>query len=384
MGKFIVWQIKRWLVPALVILGVMTMSLVIMGASEVLTYRVFHDPGSGLDFSYLDSPSTFFMAAMLYGSLVSIVFPMFVFNYKFGIRRADFYKQLPFGANQLRRIIFIMGLVIAIIGVSLAFITGVGIIIIRHSALQNATLESNEYYTTKLYDFNYRYLFITYLLLLLNVFATYSISCVFVYHNVSVFEAIIGVLLAQLMLGLLPLAISNQIIQVKGWVNNESYDPVYVTFSTMSPIIGAYNLNSLFYGATEDFWKNLYWNIGVYLLLGMGAFIWMFLTKDRSADVENEKGNPSVITLIALHGGFLGMMLFANSLASFTIVLGLIINIFVIATYFFINVLYGHGFKLKMQQWIPLAAVSLIVIADLIFLAVTKSQYVGNEGIFIL
>lgn len=104
----------------------------------------------------------------------------------------------------------------------------------------------------------------------------------------------------------------------------------------------------------------------------------MFMVKDRSADIENEKGNPSIITLIALHGGFLGVMLFANSLASYTIYLGLIINIFVIASYFFINVLFGHGFKLRMQQWIPLLVISLIVIADLVILAVTRSANVEN------
>ena len=188
MGKFIAWQIKRWLVPALVILGVMVMSLVIISATENLTYTTYHDPMSGLDYNYATSTSTFFMAAMLYGSLVSIVFPMFVFNYKFGIRRADFYKQLPFGANQLRRIIFVMGLVIAIIGTSLAFLTSVGILLIRYLSFDKSSLGttidpySGMSTTTALYDFNYRYLLIAYLLLVLNVFATYSISCVFVYQ----------------------------------------------------------------------------------------------------------------------------------------------------------------------------------------------------------
>ena len=377
MGKFILWQIKRWLVPALVILGVMTMSMVILGASESLTYTLYNDPYGGT-FSYNDGSSTFFMGAMLYSSLVSIVFPMFVFNYKFGIRRADFYKQLPFAENQLRRTILLSGLVIALVGVSLAFLTGTGILLIRHFAFDKSTLISTPDYTQYLYTFKYRYLLVFYLLLMLNVFATYSISCLFVYHNVTVFEAIIGVLLAQLCLGLLPYAIASQVSTIKGWVTNDFVEPTYVTFSTISPVIGAVNINSLFYGMEEEIWKNLYWNIGVYLISGLGSFIWMFMVKDRSADIENEKGNPSIITLIALHGGFLGVMLFANSLASYTIYLGLIINIFVIASYFFINVLFGHGFKLRMQQWIPLLVISLIVIADLVILAVTRSANVEN------
>lgn len=366
MGKFIVWQLKRWLVPALVILGVMTMSMVIMAASESLTYEVNNMTGDPMHYGMANN---MFIAAVIYGSIISIVFPMFVFNYKFGIRRADFYKQLPFEKNELRRIILVMGLVIVMMGVLVSFSLGLGLYLIRYFTYDKSSLITTEYTTEKLYSFDYKYLIFFILLLMFTVFATYSISSLFVYHNVTVFEAILAVILAQLFLGLFSWSIVQQVNSLYFTYTGEEPQTIYLTFSFVSPVIAASNMNDLFVGLGDGIWKNLYWNVGTYFLLGIGAFVWLFLVKDRSADVENEKGKPAPITLVAVHGGFLSVMLFANMLAGYTIYISLIINIFVIATYFFINVLYRHGFKLKLEQWIPIAASSLVAIADAIVLA---------------
>lgn len=365
MGKFIFWQIKRWLVPALVILGVMTMSMVIIAASEPLTYEINNMTGEPM---YYGMTNNLFLSASLYASLISIVFPMFVFNYKFGIRRADFYKQLPFEKNELRRIIFVMGLVIAMVGVLVSFLLGLGLYLIRYFVYDKSTLIVTEYATEKLYNFDYKYLLFFVILLMFTVFATYSISSLFVYHNVTVFEAIVAIILGQLFLGLLTFTIAQQAVALYIKNTDQEIDMVYLTFSMISPVIASSNMNQLFVGFGDGIWKNLYWNVGTYFLLGIGAFIWLMLVKDRSADIENEKGKPAPITLVAVHGGFLSVMLFANMLAGYTIYISLIINIFVIATYFFINVLYRHGFKLRLEQWIPIVASSLVAIIDAIIL----------------
>lgn len=353
MSKFILWQLKRWLVPILVITGVFALSMVVASLEEPLTY-----------FSYggypVSNTGSFFLIAVIYAAIISIVFPMFVFNYKFGIRRADFYKQLPFEPQNLRRIIFSMGLILLVIAVSIAYLTGVGIFLIRYFTFDKNTLQEGMY----LYEFKFEFLGYFYILLLLTTFTTYSVTSLIVYHNVGVFESLIAVVLGQFFIGLFPLVTMMQILQMIERSTGNPQDMIYITFSLVSPIIAGWNLNSLFQNLGGSFARNLYWNVGTYLLFGVGSFIWLFLVKDRSADLENERGRPSVITLVAVHGGFLSIQMFFNYL-SYNMIYGtLIIYIFTMTAYFFINVLFRHGFKLRMEQYIPMAAIAVISLVD--------------------
>lgn len=358
MSKFIVWQLKRWLVPILVITGVFALSMVVASLQEPLTYITY----SGYP---VNNVGSFFLIAISYAAIISVVFPMFVFNYKFGIRRADFYKQLPFEPQNLRRIIFSMGLVLLLIAVSLAYFTGIGIFLIRYFTFNKENLSTVGDTITHLYEFKFEYLGYFYILLMLTTFTTYSVTSLIVYHNIGVFESLIAVVLGQLFIGLFPLTTTMQILQMVERTTGNPQEMIYITFSLVSPIIAGWDLNTLFQNVDGSFARNLYWNVGTYLLFGVGSFIWLFLVKDRSADLENERGRPSIITLVAVHGGFLSLQMFFNYLAYAMLYGALIIYLFTMTAYFFINVLFRHGFKLRMEQFIPMAVVAAISLADI-------------------
>ena len=370
MAKFIVWQLKRWLIPALVIIGVISMSLIILSSTQPVTYMVY-------DGTPIYMPSQLFMSIMLFATIIATVFPMFVFNYKFGIRRADFYKQLPFEENQLKRIILVMGLVLVLIGAVLAFSLGFGIYFLRYYLTDVSKLEENTY----LLKIDWKYVFYFFGVLLLATFSTYSISALFVYHNVSIFEAIVSIVLAHIFLGAFLSGILAQVYASMtaygGFEDNTKQ--IYLSFSLITPIIAAADFDELFMSAKDHLSYNLYWNLPIYFALGIGSFLWIFFSKDRSADKENEKGHPSILTLIAEHGGFLSIILLFNYISYYLIYIAFIIMFFAFATYFFINVLYRHGFKLRMEQWIPMIGVGMISILDAIYMAIVANKMLQNS-----
>lgn len=368
MMKFITWQIKRWLIPALVMIGVMCLSMAISAGQEAIIKTVYHNEYHDY---VLDTGNSLFMVLILYSSIISFVFPMFVFNYKFGIRRADFYKQLPFEPKHLRRIILTMGLIIILIGVTLAFMLSIGIYALRYITYDRSALQNTVDYTEMMMNLDWKVLIYFYLLLIASSFATYSLTSLFVYHNTSVFEALIAAIAVQLLLGLLSFSILEQVSTIVSRMTNGAESPKLITlsFSVITPVIAGYQMNEMFVSSRSSFPQNFLWNLTLYLGCGVGSFIWLFLIKDRSADKENEKGRPSIITLIAIHGGFLSLLLFFARLMAFQLFVGLLVYIFTIATYFFINVLYRHGFKLRLEQWIPMTIISIVGLVDLISLA---------------
>ena len=372
MMKFVLWQIKRWLIPALVMIGVMCLSMTISASQEAITETIYH----GYADYTMPVANTLFLVLIIYSSIISFVFPMFVFNYKFGIRRADFYKQLPFEPKQLKRIIITMGLIIILIGVSIAFMLSIGIYTIRYITFDRSTLENTVEHTDQMIKLDWKILAYFYLFLLASSFTTYSITSLFVYYNTSIFEALVAAIAAQILLGLLTFSISTQVVNVYNILNDES-EPLrefYLSFSVLTPMIAGYQMNEMFVSSRDTFPINYLWNLTTYFGCGIGGFIWLFLVKDRSADKENEKGKPGIINLIAIHGAFLSLMLFFSSILSTQLFVGLILYIFTIATYFFINVLYRHGFKLRMGQWIPMVVVSIIGLVDMFFIATISAN----------
>ena len=106
--------------------------------------------------------------------------------------------------------------------------------------------------------------------------------------------------------------------------------------------------------------------------LALGSFLWSFFRKDVSAEKENTKGSPCVVPVVSLHAA-VPLIVLASCLISFKnpkwIAFPLVLTMFTLVAYFFLNVLYNHGFKLKKMQWIPMIPVAVISFALVLILS---------------
>ncbi len=368
MSKFISWQLKRWLLPILIITSTLTLTVVFSAISEPVSYLSYCLEEDNCFVS--ETPSTLFFMLIIYSSLMAFIFPLIMFNYKFGIRRADFYKQLPFKPKQLRRTIFLLGLTVTLVCVSIIFALCFGIYALRYFATDITKISS----TAVLIDIQWKYLGYFYLLLIGSTFSTFSLHSLFVFRNANIFEGIVAGVLAQVLLNLLPFGILSQVAIIYPVITGETFSIPSIFLGVAAPAAASFNLNQLFTSSAKAIDKSIFWNVPSYLLFGLGSFLYLFMEKDRSSDIENERGRPSAVTLIALHGGFLAVLLMFDCVEIISLYVPLILWTFTTAIYYFINVLFAAGFKFKLSQWLPFTLVAIIAFAEIFILNYFSSQ----------
>ncbi len=334
--KYIWWELKRVIVPFTIVLGAFFFSSFITIVSANL-YKGYAQPVS---------PMSLYIGL---GIAIGAVFPLFVMQYKFGLIRADFYRQLPFGPRRFKQQTLIAGLVFLLIGVSILYILQISTFTVKYFL----TPDSYEVYGEIVYkmDFNFIYLAYGYLCLILSVSATYFISALMVNYNSNVWESIVCIVLGQLFLLLVYYAPASVI---RMFINENALRTDFLNFSFVSGIIAGNLLDKLaIYGIVDNYLFQVISFVG-YLLVGGGSAAWVLMSKDKSAELTNAAGNPNIVNTLVIHFGFGSILLIINMLSGLgTSVFTIVLDILVMVAYFFFNVMFRHGFKLKMMQYIP-------------------------------
>ena len=341
--KFIVWQLKRWIVPLSIFLGV----IVLMFALSVMTADIYQSE------VYYSLPPSILQPAMFVAILLGAIFPIVVFSYKFGMQRCDFYNQLPFQPKEFRRTIMILGLISILLVIIVGYGLGASIFAIFYAlspASKTMSTYMGEIVLTKI-NFDWAAMLYALLYIIEMCTASYSISACIVYNNIGVFESIICIALFHIAASSAVMAVQTRLV----------IHDVIDTFDAVSfgiiPMIAYTTLfDNLFVEGSIEVAKEFYISCGINIALAAGGFVWTWLEKDRSAEVDNTKGEPKVFPIIVLHAGMLfGVALVAALTLQLGLpVLGLVLWALCMVAYFFLNVLYKHGFGLEMKQWLPM------------------------------
>ncbi len=348
--KFIVWQLKRWIVPLAVFLGVM----IVIFASSAIGSDVYQG-------SYLFNLSVL-SPAVFTSLIISSVFPIMAFSYKFGMQRCDFYNQLPFKPKEFKRIIMLMGLICVLSIIIVGYTVGVSLFAIFY-AISPATKTITYFDTTQVLEkinLNWAAVFYCLIYIVIMSSASYFISACVTYNNIGVFESVICLLMFHAAACSLVLPIQ---IRLMRYEVIEEYEAL--AFGIIPIVAYGTMFDQIFAGENIKFAElgyGFFTNCSIYLALSGGAFAWTWLSKDRSAEIDNTKGEPKLFPIVILHAAFLFALALLSALMATLgiIVLGLILWSFSMVAYFFLNVLYKHGFGLYMKQWVPMIPIFII------------------------
>ena len=368
--KYLLWQFKDWMIPFIIITVIgLAVSVTNFGLVEV----------------YVDDSNRqiagIIMSTIITFSLISMVLPIFILKYRFGIRRADFYGQLPFKPKQFRRIVITYGLVLLIISISVSYFLSAGILAIRYflspSSKEMTYFFSEETYTVYLANLNFFHIFLTsYLVIIVASVISYFVSSFIVMMNGNVFESIVSIICYQVFASLFLLTLFSYIrYAITHHASNMSDDLSYAltlinNFSLQSgfgisyPLIfDSFILEPLINNKeAADMFANE--NIGLlvgailYLLNGAIMGTLCYLVKDPSGEILARRGRPNLFNVISLHLAAFTLYLAVGQIGIIPVgALSLFIVVSVI--YFFINVLYRKGFKLLPQQYIPMIIIAV-------------------------
>ena len=349
MNRAILYQIKKWLVPIIVL----AVAFVAINAITAFTTNFYVDKSKPYGMVNLFSvTSVFSIGNAITIFALSAAAAIVAMVYKFGMIRADFFQQLPFKPKNLRRYMFMAGL----IAISAVLLIGSGLTIAMFAIKYNIdakTVAGNINYVLK--DFNFGYLSLGFLFFVGYGIANYCICACILDQNIGIFESIICILLMQAVLSLIVQMPYNAISIVAG----KGYHPF--GFGLVNAyLFGSYFDQLVFVkdAKVEISGQEIASVIGIFAL-AIGGFLWVFLRKDISAEKENTKGSPCVFPVVVVHLATFAIIA-AASLISLKnpkyLMWPAILSLVTFTAMFFIQVIYNHGFKLKKMQWIPLVA----------------------------
>ena len=95
MSKYIKYQIKQWLPILAVIFSIFFVTLIV---DIYLSSNLFGPSYNDNDYIQYKNP---LFSTMIAGLLLTFFIPIFSFSYKYSIKKADTYMQLPFNTNRL-------------------------------------------------------------------------------------------------------------------------------------------------------------------------------------------------------------------------------------------------------------------------------------------
>ena len=316
----------------------------------------------------------------------AIVLPLFVFNYKYSLKRGDTYYQLPLSQRELKNTRVIVGLILVsaafIIAASLPYIAYV----IRYVCAPRS-LKIGNYIYFKYFNAG------PYLLaIIVGYFAIvieYFISCFFTSLVSKPLSAVILNVSFHIVLLLSTYVLFKGIGLVDGIINETLYSSTYeeganisVNFSAGPMMIislpdyivreFAYDFRNYGYSfRRDDFTRNvLILNIVIELLVGGISCFFTLFKKDDSGESCNNYGfaNKKLNSLFFL--STIPVALFALVLSysfGFEDVLGIVIAA---ATYYFLFALFIGSFKMPAYSYAIIGGMSALVIFGDLFISI--------------
>lgn len=174
--SYIKWQIKE-LLPMYIISFIILATIFWLTVSTSSLMPTHYVDGDGGHHSYI-SASTWppLFAILIPALLVSLFLPFFSFSYQRKRTHADFYYQLPFKKNELRRTNLLISYTVLAIAITIIYWIGVLFIFIK----QFQTNSNNEYFIAHPYYYNYLFFLPYYFALLVGISLKYFISSFFI------------------------------------------------------------------------------------------------------------------------------------------------------------------------------------------------------------
>ncbi|MCR5079241.1 MAG: hypothetical protein K6B65_04935 [Bacilli bacterium] len=176
--SLIVWHIKKWWPLLLIFTTVISIffvsSIQAMGMTTTTDYYNSSVGYRAIFMLYLAIPAM----------LTTFVMPIFVYIYRTSLQAVDCFYQAGHDKKTISRVRVTIGLIIVLASMTIAFLLGYLLLTLRYFSTPEVESYISQYsgntiYTYRVY-YNFGYIFLTYLLLLLMVGGQYFINCFFV------------------------------------------------------------------------------------------------------------------------------------------------------------------------------------------------------------
>ena len=330
-------------------------------------------------------------------TLLAFILPLFVYNYKFSLKSSDAFNQLPFKEKEMRNTRGIAGLIALLSVIIICFIIGFIFFTIRFYSSPKDTINSyiNYYYDEEkdigieipmevtLYRGTYHPgMFMVLLpIVLVGIALEYFISCFLTSLTNKPFTAILfNTSIQMLLFGLLAsilltvehfYLLGNELgVYSETFANiNQCYQytllfaPGIMLASGLSDFI-SYNfvLNGEFNSAILEGVKGFafYSSIAFALIVGLVAAFFVFYMKEVSGEHSGNYGlyQPKYNFLIYLSA--LPVFLSLLSSEGKYLSLYLILDIIIVAGYYFVNAMFLGTFKIKKYHYIILGSMAVL------------------------
>ncbi len=389
--QYIKWQIKEML-PMYII------SFIILGAIFWLTistselmptkFKNYETGDYYISLSVLSWPPLF--AILIPALLLSFFLPYSSFIYQRKRIYSDFYYQLPFKKNELRRTNLLISYTILTIAITIIYWIGILYIFIRQIQL-NAT---DEYFVANNFYYNYVYFIPYYFVLLLGTSLNYFISSFFISLGTKSLDSLLYLIFGQLILAFM--VETFLILILVGAKNSDSTEALLNAVSYTPSPSWLENVRSTMIfcdlamrGSVSLEKGDIITRIvssSAYLLLG-GFLTWYMLFKKKDPSGEDAgKGVPTTPISKAIPHAFALMSglyiscsfgLYGSSgIGNFWLYLPMMLMEMIMwgVAYYFYMVMANGGFHFKKKNWIAFASVtSIVVILGFVYLLIYAS-----------
>lgn len=374
--KFIAYEIKCWI--PIFVLSLIFMSIVFW--IDVASMNILYHPPYEYA-TYLNHfGSSGLFSAIIPAMLLTLVYPLSIFDYRFSKNKADTFLQLPLKEKQLKRTRLNISLSVLLIGFTITFWIGVLFLLIRINSVSLSAELIEEGYTVSPYNF-LAYLF-AYLLSLVLIAAEFYTNAFLVQLGNTAREGTTYLMMGQVILLLVEFSFH---VYIAGGLLGlpyfqQSY-PQPATFSIGTPIYLIYVLfdgyaigaspNPGFAAMTVNEWANLI----VVFLIGIAAAIALYLLPDPSGEYYGKQGPRNLLAMVIPHCFFflVGLQIFRLGALPLFLMLYLL---FVLGYYMSLASLY-RTFRIPKREVIIMASISgAILFLSIVPLALNGGYYI--------
>lgn len=378
MSKYIRYQIKQYLPIIGVVLAIFIITFIIDIYFSSNPFGTYYYSLSKNHINY-ENP---LIATSIASLFIPTFIPLFIFSYKYSIKKADTYMQLPFNTNKLRITNYLLGFMIILVPFVSIFLLSTLITLLIQASNNPYYLTDFSYPNTtisKEFYYNYGYILITFIILIFIMFFEYSMSCIAAYSANNTSDGFIYICLFFVFRFLILYAIPQYFFNI----TNTNYGFNVVNWNiTNVPVIGLlfkFFNKCIAYGSyDQNFFISInhlgeeyvnFDNIGLVFsscmiaLFGIISALYMIFIKDKNKENYGRKRNESIFDYLLPH---LTMLLICLAIYGTTInvttAICLIIAYFIF--YYCLLASLNKSFKIKKYDLIaggPISFVSLVI-----------------------
>ena len=374
--KYIAYQIKQYLPLMGVILSIFIVTLIV---DLILSARPLGlDYGGNLAITYQNP----LLATSIASLCLPFFIPLFVFNYKYSIKKADTYVQVPLKGNSLRITNYLLGYLVIVIPYIAIFLIGTLIILF-------VQISKNPYAITLMVDgvasdahitfyYNYGYLLLLLVVTLIFIYIEYSFNAFVAYLANNMVDAVIYIVIFFVLRMFIFYAIPAFILSAADIYVQQfgiyywglSFLPMYaIIFSFFNPLITFGYVPAL--GYENVFIDNIYMfsglivSISVSLILSILITFYMIYFKDKRKENYGRKRNDTFLDCFIPHLTMALCFVLVYTTKYMGVTLKLTIFLSYLIFYYCLLALLNKSFKIKKYD---LISGSVVIVFDLAFL----------------